>query len=95
MSRKRNRLEIIRDILIVIREKNGKIKPTHILYKSNLSHQMMDEYLKELIDKGFVVEHEIVGKKNVSRTYEITEKGNTFLNKYREVIGFMEGFGLG
>jgi len=56
MGRKRSRLEIIRDILVVIREKNGKIKPTHILYKSNLSHQMMDEYLQELISKGFVVE---------------------------------------
>ncbi|HLD98553.1 MAG TPA: winged helix-turn-helix domain-containing protein, partial [Candidatus Nanoarchaeia archaeon] len=45
--KKRNKLEIIRDILNVIRSRNGKIKPTHILYKSNLSHQMMEEYLAE------------------------------------------------
>jgi len=97
MSRKRSKLEIIRDILVVIKEKNGKIKPTHILYKSNLSYQMMEEYLKELIGKGFVVEHEIFSgkKKTSSKIYEITKKGNIFLSKYREVANFMESFGLG
>ena len=56
MNKKRNRLEIIKDILEVIRSKNGKIKPTHILYKSNLSHQMMEEYLAELKMKEFIRE---------------------------------------
>jgi predicted transcriptional regulator len=49
MNKKRDRLQVIYDILKVIKEKNGRIKPTHILYKSNLSHQMMDEYLRELL----------------------------------------------
>ena len=49
MTKKRNKLEIIKDILEVIKNKNGKIKPTHILYKSNLSYIMMDDYLTELI----------------------------------------------
>ena len=96
MSRKRNRLEIIRDILVVIRDKSGKIKPTHILYKSNLSHQMMDEYLQELISKDFIVEHEIVKGKNKikSKTYSVTSKGLTFLDKYRAITEFTESFGL-
>ncbi|MFT4343774.1 MAG: winged helix-turn-helix domain-containing protein, partial [Candidatus Woesearchaeota archaeon] len=58
MSKKRNRLEVIYDILVAIRNKNGRIKPTHILYKSNLSHKMMNEYLSDLIEKGFVEESE-------------------------------------
>ena len=97
MTRKRNRLEIIRDILSVIKDKSGKIRPTHILYKSNLSHQLMDEYLTELISKEFIVENEIFKGKRKARgkTYSITNKGLTFLEKYMMIIEFTESFGLG
>ena len=90
MNKKRNRLEIIKDILQVIRSRNGKIKPTHILYKSNLSHQMMEEYLKELIEKDFIQEHKI----KTGKTYSITEKGVNYLNQYSMIIDFTESFGL-
>ncbi|MBS3167871.1 hypothetical protein J4216_01985 [Candidatus Woesearchaeota archaeon] len=90
MSKKRERLEVIYDILKAIQEKNGKIKPTHILYKSNLSHQMMNEYLKELIDGNFVIEKQ--DKKG--KTYELTQKGFDYLNKYKVIVEFVESFGL-
>lgn len=95
MGRKRDRLEIIKDILNVIREKSGKIKPTHILYKSNLSHQMMEEYLQELIKKGFIVEQPLSTKGKSTKTYSITDKGIRFLDKYRMIVDFTESFGLG
>jgi len=91
MSKKRNRLQIIHDILRVIREKDGRIKPTHILYKSNLSHQMMEEYLTELISKEFVIEKQ-EGK---GRTYCITDKGRNYLEKYAMIADFASSFGLG
>lgn len=91
MSKKRNKLEIIHDILKVIRERNGKIKPTHILYKSNLSYSMMEEYLGELIKKGFVLEEN--GKSG--KTYSVTSKGNNYLDKYGMILEFTESFGLG
>ena len=87
---KRNRLEIIKGILDVIKSKNGKIKPTHILYKSNLSHGMMEEYLQELIDKKFI----LLEVKNKSKTYSITEKGQQYLDKYRLISDFTDSFGL-
>jgi predicted transcriptional regulator len=90
MERKRTKLEIIRDILSVIQAKSGKIKPTHILYKSNLSHSMMDLYLKELIQKEFIKEIKL--KK--SRSYEITSKGLDYLNQYSLIKDFTESFGL-
>ncbi|MDO8563476.1 MAG: winged helix-turn-helix domain-containing protein [Nanoarchaeota archaeon] len=90
MNKKRTKLEIIKDILEVIKSKNGKIKPTHILYKSNLSHIMMELYLKELMDKKLVSE-KIDGK---NKTYAITEKGNEYLEKYRMISNFTELFGL-
>jgi predicted transcriptional regulator len=90
MSRKRDKLQIIFDILKAISEKNGKIKPTHILYKSNLSHQMMEEYLQELIGKGFMEVHETKSQK----TYSLTQKGFDYLNKYRLIVEFIDSFGL-
>jgi len=90
-TKKRNRLEVIRDILTVIKQKSGTVKPTHILYKSNLSYAMMEEYLGELIEKEFIVEEMRAGHKK----YSITEKGIQYLNKYRLITEFSESFGLG
>ena len=90
MDKKRNRLEVIYDILKVIKEKNGKIKPTHILYKSNLSYQMMEEYISELKEKEFIEEKKL--KKG--RTYSITEKGLNYLNQYNLIKDFTSSFGL-
>ncbi len=80
----------MRDILVVIKSKNGKIKPTHILYKSNLSYQMMDEYLTELKKGGLIIEEQ--GKKG--KTYSLTEKGFKFLDQYFLISDFMTSFGL-
>ena len=90
MTKKRNKLEIIKDILEVIKSKNGKIKPTHILYKSNLSYWMMDDYLSELIAKNFI-EERINGK---NKTYVIKLKGLEFLEKYAIIEDFTISFGL-
>lgn len=90
MEKKRNRLQIIRDVLQVISSRNGKIKPTHILYKSNLSHQMMSEILQELKEKEFIKEQ----KTEKSRTYSLTEKGFEFLKQYRMINDFTTFFGV-
>lgn len=90
MAKKRDRLQIIHDILKAIQDKNNRIRPTHILYKSNLSHQMMEEYLKELMDKGFVIEN----KDGTGKTYSLTQKGYDYLNKYKLIADFTDSFGL-
>jgi len=90
MERKRTRLEIINDILRVIQEKNGKAKPTQILYKSNLSHFLLKDYLDELIKKKFILEK---GTEK-SKTYLITEKGNNYVKEYRLIKDFIDSFGL-
>jgi predicted transcriptional regulator len=90
MNTKRDRLQVIYDILKTIGEKNNRIKPTHILYKSNLSHQMMEEYLKELKEKNFVKEI----KNEKSKTYSLTKKGYDYLNEYKMIQRFTESFGL-
>jgi len=90
MKIKRERLQIIQDILKVIQGRNGKIKPTHIMYKANLSHQMLDEYLKYLVSTEFIKESES-GK---GKTYALTQKGFDYINKYELIVRFVESFGL-
>ncbi len=91
MAKKRERLQIIEDILFSIQGKNGEIKPTHLMYKSNLSHTQMKSYLEELVEKNFV-------QKINKKEYEyiiITDRGIEFLNKLREMKEFDRSFGLG
>lgn len=88
--RKRDRLEIIKDILQVMRDSRRKIKPTHIMYKANLSHQMLTDYMTELLEKKLAAEKETKSKKH----YEITEKGLNYLKDYKMIRGFVDSYGL-
>ncbi len=90
MAEKRTRTDIIGDMMMAIVNKGGHIKPTHLMYKSNLSHSQLKSYLEELLEK------ELVKKtNNKNRDYIIiTEKGNDFLNKLREIKEFERAFGL-
>jgi len=90
MAKKRERLDIIRDILRVIQE-NRKIKPTRLLYASNLSPQMFKDYINELLKKNFI---KIETDKKNKKTFLLTQKGNDFLNEYRVIENFIENFGL-
>ncbi|MFH1073192.1 MAG: winged helix-turn-helix domain-containing protein [Nanoarchaeota archaeon] len=90
MSLRRNKIQIIHDILKSIIDKNGKIKPTHLLYKSNLSHQKMTEYIQELIQKEMLSEVE----EKSGKFYMITDKGRTFFHEYRKIREFISSFGL-
>jgi predicted transcriptional regulator len=89
MAKKRERLEIIKDILQVVKD-SRKIKPTRLLYSSNLSPQMFKEYVTELQTKGFVDEMEEKKKK----FFILTEKGETFLEEYKQLSSFVKNFGL-
>ena len=90
MSIRRTKIEIIHDILNAIQKKGGKIKPTHLLYKSNLSYKKMLEYVNELIKKDMVKEDIIKGK----RMYSITEKGAAYIQEFKKIKEFSESFGL-
>ncbi len=93
---RRSRLELIYDILLAIQNKGGRIKPTHLMYKSNLSHKLLSQYLDELIQKEMVVIEEIPDrkKKNLSKMINITDKGSGFLAEFRRIHEFTDAFGL-
>jgi predicted transcriptional regulator len=96
MGARRSRLELVFDVLLAIQNKGGKIKPTHLMYKSNLSHKLLNSYLDELIEKELViVEEEVVKKrKRASKVVKITDKGLAFLAEFRRMREFTDAFGL-
>jgi len=87
---RRTKIETIYDILVTIKAEDGRVRPTRLLYKSNLSHNKMMEYLSELMEKGMVYEEEEKGKKY----YVITEKGVEFTSEYRRMRNFLGSFGF-
>ena len=89
-SKRRAKIEIIYDMVKSIHDKGGKIKPTHLLYKSNLSHGKMKEYLGDLMGKGMV--EEIVEKDK--KLFRLTDKGANFLVEYSKIKEFSDSFGL-
>jgi len=82
---KRERLEIIKDILTSVRNKPAK--KTHILYKANLSPQMLNDYLNILIKNKLI--------RIENKSYHITDKGREYVSKYRFITEFIGSFGLG
>ena len=90
MSKRRARLDVICDMLTSIQDKGGKIKPTHLMYKANLSHNLLHSYLEELVDKHMVKEMEI----NNYKYLIITDKGLEFIQNIKKMKDFQEAFGI-
>lgn len=88
--KKRERVEVIADILQVVQRAGGRIKPTHLLYKANLSHDALKRYVDELQKNELLAETEKDGK----RTYALTDKGHEYLAKYRQFKEFSDAFGV-
>lgn len=90
IAKRRGKLEVIADILRSIQDKDGKIKPTHLLYKSNLSHAKLKEYVNMLLEKEMIEEKIVKSKK----MFFMKEQGYKFLSEFERIKDFSESFGL-
>ena len=87
---KRNKLEIIKDILTTIHSNHNSIKSTPLLRQSNISTARFKEYFNELVEKNFI--KEVNNKKN--KSISLTDKGFKFLEKYKTIVSFIDEFEL-
>jgi predicted transcriptional regulator len=76
---KRDRLEIIRSILIICR--NGA-KKTEIVYKSNLNFKNGEAYLQWLIDRGLITKE--------GKFYRTTPIGAKLLSDLQSASAFLD-----
>lgn len=83
-------MQVLIDILKVIQREGGSARPTHILYKANLSHKLLKGHLSLLIEKGFI-EQKQTGDKIY---YSITQKGGKFIEEFRKIEKLSLAFGL-
>jgi predicted transcriptional regulator len=74
MSKYRDRLQIIADMLSIARK---GAKKTQIMYQANLSHRLLGRYLREVLNSGLV-------KFENRNRYVLTAKGKEFLNQHVE-----------
>ena len=74
MGQYRKRLEIIADILSVVK---GGARKTRIMYQANLSYKLLTLYLRFVREAGLV-------STKVKGTYILTQKGHEFLEKYEQ-----------
>ena len=90
MKQRRSKNQVIHDMLYAIQQKGGSIKPTHLLYKANLSHDALRRYVEDLIKAGLIIEEETKGKKS----FVLQDAGYAFLEKYRKFKEFSDAFGI-
>jgi predicted transcriptional regulator len=91
MQKKRDRLEIIYNILRIIHDTRNSIKITPLLRFSNISSQSFSEYYRELLEKQFVREDKDT---NERKYVSLTDKGFKFLEKYKYILEFIDEFEL-
>jgi predicted transcriptional regulator len=77
----RGTIDIIADILALCSIWNKKTK---IMYKANLSHQMLKFYLWHLVELGLLEESQ-------DMRFKTSEKGRAFLSHYQHMARLLDG----
>jgi predicted transcriptional regulator len=74
-------MEIQMDILKAVID--GRVKPTHMMYRANLSWIRLQKLLDTLVSQTLLQEN----VNNGSVVYEVTRKGKDVLGYYMQIVG--------
>jgi predicted transcriptional regulator len=74
MSKYRDRLQIIADILLIV---SRRARKTQIMYQANLSYRLLCRYLEEVVNNGLV-------RYEDEERFVLTPKGQEFLHRHEE-----------
>lgn len=86
VTKRRSKLEILLEVLKVI--KNGKYKPTNIMYAANLSWKPTQQALESLIMQGLITTKDSSGRDERTKViYEITQKGKDVVRHFHDMGG--------
>ncbi len=80
-------MDMVCDILNVV--SGGPTKPTHILYKANMSWKVLSAYLEYLTSSGMLDKSDQEGGKR--SIYALTAKGRNILRLYEGLKGSLNG----
>ena len=86
----RSRTRILYDLLKAMKDEPG-IGTTRLLFLANLSHDRMQDYVADLVARGFALE----APEGDRRTYRITDEGQRLLGELDRINRVMGDFGLG
>lgn len=84
---RRSQLQVRLEVLKVV--KDGEHKPTRIMYKSNMSWNLTQRVLEDLVNKQFLTITYQERTPRTRRRYYLTEKGENFLET---IIGISDLF---
>ena len=84
---RRSPMEMVCDVLKVVSA--GPTKPTHILYKANMSWKVLSSYLDFLTSSGMLDREDAEGGKR--STYRLTVKGRKVLRLYEGLKESLNG----
>ncbi len=75
MGKYRSRLDIIADMLFVVRGNDAN--KTRIMYQANLSYKLLCRYLEDVMNAGLI-------RFEKGNSYALTSKGEEFLKRFEE-----------
>jgi predicted transcriptional regulator len=84
MTNRRNKIQIINDILIEIKTSGNELKISRLIFKTNLTHTRIKKYLQEMCLFGYII--------NKNKRYALTEKGNNLINEFNKVKNIIDAF---
>ena len=90
MTPRRTKMQIYVDILLEIQRSGGRMRKTHVVYKANLTHMRLKEYVDFLIEKEFITEE----RRGRESWFTVTPKGVKFLSEINKLKKISDAFGV-